>query len=164
MGSPSSRGRRGTDDDERPLTAKGQKRMRQIARGSRRLGPGLDRIVTSPLPRARETAQIVADALGAKDRLETADVLRAGAEPAAIQSWLRERDEERLMIVGHNPSFSQLIALLVLGPTQPEAGTCELKKGGIACLGRISSSPDRHQLLWLATPRLVRGYAGTRNA
>jgi len=148
----------GIADDERRLTAKGRKRMRQIARGLRRLDLNLDRIVTSPLPRARETAEIVADALGAKDRLETADVLRASSEPAAIQSWLRERAEERLMIVGHNPSFSDLIALLVLGPTQPEARICELKKGGVASLGPAPSSPDRHQLLWLATPRLLRGF------
>ena len=58
----------GIPDDERPLTPKGEKRMRQIARGLRKLDLKLDRIVTSPLPRARATAEIVADVLDARDR------------------------------------------------------------------------------------------------
>ena len=70
-------------DDERRLTPKGKKRMQQIARSLRRLDLKLDRIVTSPLPRARATAEIVADELDADDRLETADILRAGSDPPA---------------------------------------------------------------------------------
>ena len=47
--------------------------------------------------------------------LETADILRAGTDAATIMQWLRERTEDRLMIVGHNPALSDLITLLVLG-------------------------------------------------
>ena len=82
----------GIPDDERPLTPKGEKRMREIARGLRRLDLKLDRIVTSPLPRARATAEIVADALDARDLLETADILQAGTAAATIQRWLRRAD------------------------------------------------------------------------
>ena len=86
--------------------------MRQIARGLRPLDLKLDRIVTSPLPRARETAEIVADVLGADDRLETSNVLADRLDAAAIRDWLRDRPEERLMIVGHNPTLSELVSLL----------------------------------------------------
>ncbi len=153
----------GIPDDERPLTPKGEKRMQQIARGLRRLDLKLDRILTSPLPRARATAEIVADGLQAGDLLETADVLRAGADASTIRDWLRERTEERLMIVGHNPALTDLITLLVLGATRPQPQVCELKKGGIAALRAADSSPDRAELIWVATPRLIRRLAGERS-
>ena len=149
----------GIPDDERPLTPKGEKRMREIARGLRRLDLTLDRIVTSPLPRARSTAEIVADALDADDLLETADILRAGSDAAAIQGWLRGRTEDRLMIVGHNPALSDLITLLVLGSSQSGPQVCDLKKGGIAALESHPVTPDRYELVWVATPRLIRRLA-----
>src|ERR1700678_771905 len=92
----------GIADDERPLTPKGEKRMRQIARGLRKLDLKLDRIVSSPLPRARATAEIIADALDARDILENSNVLQTGTSAGTVQRWLRDRPESRLMIVGHN--------------------------------------------------------------
>ena len=86
----------GIPDDERPLTAKGEKRMRQIARGLRVLDLKLERIVTSPLVRARSTAEIVARELDLRERLEVSNVLQAGSSATTIQRWLRERPEERI--------------------------------------------------------------------
>ncbi len=60
------------------------------------------------------------------------------------------------MIVGHNPSLSELITLMVLGPSHSGPQVCELRKGGIAALAPSGSSPDRHDLLWIATPGLIR--------
>jgi phosphohistidine phosphatase len=138
--------------------------MHQIARGLRRLGLQLDRIVTSPLPRAAATAGIVAEALDADDLLETADVLRAGSDAQAIRNWLRERSEGRLMIVGHDPGLTDLIGLLVLGGgAGPRTQICELKKGGIAALQPSADSADRFELVWVATPRLIRRLAGIGN-
>jgi phosphohistidine phosphatase len=148
----------GVADDVRPLTPKGEKRMKQIARGLAKLDLKLDRIVTSPLPRARATAEIIAGALDCRARLETSSVLKAGAAAASIQRWLRERNEENLMIVGHNPGLSDLISLLVLGATGPLI--CDLKKGGIASLARAAVAKDRFDLIWIATPRLIRGLEG----
>jgi phosphohistidine phosphatase len=151
----------GIQDDDRPLTPKGRKRMREIAWGLRRLDLQLDRIITSPLPRASATAEIVADELDADDRLETADVLRAGSDAAAIRDWLRERTEERLMIVGHNPSLTDLITLLVLGDgSRPQV--CELKKGGLAVLRSAPTAADRFEIDWIATPRLLRRLMGSK--
>jgi phosphohistidine phosphatase len=144
----------GISDDERTLTAKGEKRMRQIARGLRKLDLKLDRIVTSPLPRARTTAEIIADALRARELLETTNVLQTGSSAATVHRWLRGRPEERLMIVGHNPTLSDLVSLLVLGSIQPQI--CDLKKGGIAALTRTVPTKDLYDLNWLATPRLFR--------
>jgi phosphohistidine phosphatase len=145
----------GIADDERPLTPKGEKRMRQIARGLRKLDVKLDRIVTSPLPRARATAEIIADGLHARELLETSNVLQAGSSAATIERWLRERSEERLMIVGHNPTLSDLVSLLVLGSTQPEI--CDLKKGAVAALTGTGTTKNLFDVNWIAPPRLFRG-------
>ncbi len=148
-------GTSGIPDDERPLTAKGEKRMRQIARGLRMLDLKLDRIITSPLPRARATAEIIADALDARELLETSNVLQAGSSAATVERWLRERTEERLMIVGHNPTLSDLLSLLALGSTQPLI--CDLKKGAVAALGQKGGPKELYELHWIAPPRLIRG-------
>ena len=151
----------GYADDERPLTAKGEKRMRQIALAVRKLDLKLDRIVTSPLPRARATAEIVADALDFRERLETSNVLQAGSSAASIQRWLRQRTDERLMIVGHNPSLSDLVSLLVMGNIQ--SPICDLKKGGIAALTNATGAQDLYEIGWIATPRLLRSLAGAES-
>jgi phosphohistidine phosphatase len=141
----------GIADDERPLTPRGRKRMRQIACGLKSLGLKLDRLITSPLPRALETAEIVAEALGGDYLLEQADALRADRSADSIRQWLMTRTEPRLMIVGHNPAFSELPGLLVTGEPIP---LCELRKGGVAA---FANGPDGGiRLDWLARPRLLR--------
>ena len=117
----------------------------------RKLDLKLDRIVTSPLPRARATAQIVAEELEARNRLEIANVLQAGSSAASIQRWLRGRTEDRLMVVGHNPSLSDLVSLLVMGNIQ--SSICDLKKGGIAALNNETGAGDQYDIAWIATPR-----------
>ena len=139
-------------EDERPLTAKGRKRMRQIGRGLHRLDLEPDRIISSPLPRAWQTAEIVASELELSDRLEAADALRADRDAAAIRDWLLTLQEPRLMIVGHNPTLSTLLGLLVTG--RPDLPLCELKKGGIAALS--TRDGGGYTLDWIAPPRLLR--------
>jgi phosphohistidine phosphatase len=142
----------GFADDDRPLTPKGRRKVRRVAFGLDRLKLKLDRIVTSPLPRARETAEIVAEQLGAEDILEVSDGLRAGASAESVRDWLRTRGEGRLMLVGHDPWISDLVGLLVVG--RSDAGLCAMAKGGVAAL---KGGPDgSFGLDWLARPRLLR--------
>jgi phosphohistidine phosphatase len=148
----------GVPDDARALTEKGIKRMREIARGLAALALELDAVVTSPLIRARETAEIVADALDIRDRLEASNVLATGSDPATIERWLRGRAEGSLMLVGHNPTLSELVSLLVVGARR--SPICELKKGGMAALHRAEGSSGLYELSWLAPPRLLRRIGG----
>ena len=142
----------GVREEERPLTSEGETEMSRIAAGLKRLKVKPDRIVTSPLPRARRTAQIIAGALGKEDRLEVADILTSGSPPAAIKQWLAERPESRIMLVGHNPDFSELLGLLI---GLSERHVCfQLKKGGIAALN--GDGRGRFELHWLSTPKLFR--------
>ena len=144
----------GIPDEERPLTPKGERRMRQVGRGLAALRLDVERIVTSPLPRARRTAQIVAQELKLVDTLKTSTMLSAGADPHSLRDWLRDRAEDRLMIVGHNPELSDLVGLLIVG----EVGRFpfELKKGGIAALSATPRSGSLFQLDWTAPAGLLR--------
>jgi phosphohistidine phosphatase len=145
----------GYEDDQRPLTRQGARRMKQIARGLCCLGLEFDRIVTSPLPRARRTAKIVAKALKCEEILEEADALRADRDAASIRAWIDTRSEPRLLLVGHDPWISELVGLLITGAEGPPL--CQLRKGGLAAL---RDAPDgRLQLDWLARPRLLRRLA-----
>ncbi|CAN5911359.1 phosphohistidine phosphatase SixA [soil metagenome] len=147
----------GYADDDRPLTEKGEKQLRKVAKGLLRLDLELDRIVTSPLPRARRTAEIVAEILDLTDRLEDSDALRANRDAPAIRDWISARSEARLMIVGHNQALSDLVALLAIGSTN-FVPFCDLEKGGLAAFRDDGSG--RLQLDWLATPRLIRRLSG----
>jgi phosphohistidine phosphatase len=144
----------GIPDDERPLAARGEKRARQVAAGLAAIRIRPDRIVTSPLPRARRTAEIAAEALGLEDRLEDSDVLRAGRPAEAAADWLRSLPDDRLLIVGHNPMLDRIVSLLVLG--DPEELPFTLKKGGVAALRASARNADRFDIAWLAPPRLLR--------
>jgi phosphohistidine phosphatase len=148
-------GTRGVAEDERPLTEKGERRMNQIGRGLRALGLKVDRIVTSPLPRASRTAEIVADCLGMSCVLERSDILRPDRDAASIGEWALNQPELRMMLVGHNPNISELVGWLIDG----EAGrnACEMRKGGVASLGRGTNGAM--VLDWLAPPRLFRKLA-----
>jgi phosphohistidine phosphatase len=140
-------------DDARPLTEEGEKHLRQVARGLLRLEVEVDRILSSPLPRAWRTAEIVAEELECAGILERTDNLRPERNAASIREWLGSRGEERVMVVGHNPSLSDLISLLMTG--QPGMHPIDLRKGGIAALS-AGGSGGLMQLDWLARPRLFR--------
>jgi len=141
-------------DEDRPLTPKGERRMRQIGHGLKGSGLNLDKIVSSPLPRAYRTAEIVARVLGDPDLLETADELRASESAASIAAWLGSRPEDELMIVGHNPALSDLVGRLVLG--EGAGSICELRRGGVAALAARPEEPAKWQIEWIARPRLFR--------
>jgi phosphohistidine phosphatase len=142
-------------DNERPLTPDGEKRMYQIAKALSRLDLELDRIFTSPLPRALRTAEIVAEVLGHPELVEKANALHVDRDGRSIRDWALSRTEANVMIVGHNPSLSDLVALLVTG--QCDVPLCELRKGGIAAL--TANAGSRMELDWLARPRLFRELA-----
>ena len=98
--------------------------MRQIGRGLRRLGIEPDRIVTSPLPRALQTAEIVAERAGA---VRPARGLRRAPRRPRRRGDPRLAPDPRprtaLMIVGHNPTLSDLLGLLVTGEPTPRSAS-----------------------------------------
>ncbi len=153
---PEEARRRGLSDAERPLTEKGRRRCRLAARGLARWLESVPRVLTSPLPRARETAEIFADALGAE--LEVVDWLRPGVDP---QAWFAKPggggDHGRVMWVGHEPQLSRAVALAI----GDGGAAVEMKKSACAAI-RFPDLPTLGggELAWLLPPRLLRLLGG----
>src|SRR5260370_37858734 len=103
-----------SDDSERPLTAEGKRKMQGIAEGLRRLDFEPEWIVTSPLVRAVQTAEIVVESLSAKVPLDVSDALRpGGSTDALISFWSKYPDRKQVLAVGHEPDLSQIAAQLM---------------------------------------------------
>lgn len=145
---------RAIGDRARPLTDKGASRMRRIAKGLARRTPSLRAILTSPLLRAVQTAELVADAYGKVDCVETPALLPE-AEPDELSEVLGEHTADALVAaVGHEPHLSGFVSYCLAGQTKP---LLELKKGG-ACLLRFDEAPgqSKGRLIWLAPPAILR--------
>jgi phosphohistidine phosphatase len=140
------------DDGLRPLTPEGEALMRLEARGIRRLGLAPGVILTSPLVRARQTAEIAAEALGLRDRLVEDARLAHGFDARCLERLAAERPEAtELMVVGHEPEFSATIAELIGG------GSVDMKKGGLARVDVGGPGLEDGVLAWLLTPSQLAG-------
>jgi phosphohistidine phosphatase len=153
--------RRGGDDARR-LTPAGRTKVRRIARGLDRLRVRADVVLTSPLPRAAETAAILAAEHGELPAPLALPALAPGTAPLELLAALRRRaGRGDVMIVGHEPGLSQLVAVLLTG--SPDGLAIALKKGGVVALALDRLAPRRATLLWVGTPRLLRRVGrGTR--
>ena len=142
--------RTGRPDSERPLSEKGVAQMRTGAGAIVRVAPSIDCIVTSPYVRARETAEILRRACEGKPLLET-ETLEPEQHPRAFEKWLRERDEDVIACVGHEPHLSALAAWLTTGD---DDSYIDFKKGG-ACLVAFDDAPKKGagSLRWLFGPK-----------
>ena len=145
-------------DEERPLTKKGAKRMRKAAKGLSTLDIDFDRIFTSPLVRARQTAEIVAEELGLEARLEDLPELSPQTPVEELASKLGGyRELENLLLVGHEPLLTKTAAYLL---AREKELRIELKKGGL-CRVELDGLPaeSRALLHWMLTPRQLRALA-----
>ncbi len=118
-----------TPDEERALTPAARKRMLAAARTIARLDPRLDAILTSPLRRARQTAEPVARALKQADDLIETAALAPGADPKEILREIQRRRCERVLLVGHMPHLGKLFGYLLTGRANTSV---EMKKGALA--------------------------------
>jgi phosphohistidine phosphatase len=147
---------RWADDRLRPLTPLGIRRSRKAAAGIKELCKVPDRLLTSPLTRARETAQILTEVAG-WPRATVAPQLTPGEGASAVLSLLAKDRSRRIAIVGHQPDLSALITACLLN----DSGNLgiEMKKNAVACLGfRGRARVGSAALKWLATPRMLRGF------
>jgi phosphohistidine phosphatase len=142
----------GVEDDERPLTPRGRARFRDAARGLARIVDRPDILLTSPLVRAVETAEIAAHAFGkVEPRAERA--LGHGGPEAVLTLLERQPSDATVAIVGHEPVLSQVLARL-LGSGRAERFA--FKKGGAALVDLPGKSTAAGQLVWFLKPRILR--------
>jgi len=146
------RGTPGVPDDERPLTSDGKAEFRVAARGLARIARRPDVLLTSPLPRARATAEIAARAFG---RIEpTIEPSLAHDSVDAIVVALRTPLlGETVAVVGHEPALSALMARL-LGVSEHDRLAVE--KGGAALMDLPDGPSAGGRLVWFLGPRILR--------
>lgn len=152
-GIAADRGKEWPDDSKRPLTHKGIARLREVTAGLKELGVELDLILTSPLVRARQTADLLHHGLGGSTPLEETATLAPGGPPPDLIELLRARKKaERVALVGHEPDLGQLAAFLI-GARAP----LTFKKGGVCRIDfeKMPPVPPGH-LVWFALPKMLR--------
>jgi phosphohistidine phosphatase len=141
------------DDAKRPLSQDGISKLRKAARALARLDLTIDVIVTSPLVRTRQTAEIVAAALDPHPHIVAAESLAPGASvTAALAELEKHAKRECIAIVGHEPAICELAARLI-GARHP----IPFKKGAVCRIdveGLPPSGPG--DLRWFLSPRLMR--------
>ena len=145
------------DDDDRPLSKKGVKRTRGIAKGIRRLDIPFDVLLTSPLARARQTVDIVAAALGGETRVEEISSLKPDSSLAQLLADLsRYQEHNHVLLVGHEPFLSEVLSFVLAGEVGPQI-QLEFKKGAL-CRAETDSvlSPQPGRLHWFLTPKQLR--------
>ena len=102
--------------------------------------------------RARETASIIADEIGHREKIVLDDTMRPDAEYSDFQQLLaRYKSPASIMVVGHNPSETEFLNRLVAGNSSE---AIELKKGAVA---RVDYEPGKQPVLkWTMPPKVVR--------
>ena len=133
-------------DDERPLTDFGKKEVRQVAKFLNRLKVKPDLVVTSPLPRALQTAEVAAEQL--KTKLRRDEALEPGFGISQFRTVLKRHRSKVLMLVGHEPDFSSVISALT-------GASLKLSKAGVALVD-IDQEAQEGRLLWLFPPKFTR--------
>jgi phosphohistidine phosphatase len=131
-------------DAARRLTAEGEAEMRQVARGIRKLGLRFDVILSSPLVRARQTAEAVAREMDAEDRLTEEPRLASGARFGDFCAVLDDRKPgDRVLLVGHEPDLSSAISTFIGG------GGVRMKKASLALVDLREVAAEGGELRWL---------------
>ena len=140
-------------DAERPLTEEGRGALAHEAATLVRLGLKPDVIVSSPLARARETAEILASGLGAGDSIVVDDRVAEGFGVKRLGKVLRDHaDAKRVMLVGHEPDLSTIIRKLT-------GGRVVCSKGSLARVDVAAADTDRGELVWLLQAEVLTAQA-----
>src|SRR5262249_24698782 len=148
-------------DAGRPLTMGGRAKMKQATVGLRELELKFNLVLTSPLLRARQTAEAVAEVLDLQHRVKIIESLAPGRAfatgeggHAEISLELGAFQFDRALLVGHQPDLSELASFLLTGNRNLNV---EFKKGSI-CAMEVASLPPRGPALlkWLMTPKQLR--------
>lgn len=157
-GLAAERGENYPDDTKRPLTTRGIQRLRQEGKALAALDVTFDVILTSPLVRARQTAEALAATFRDPPPIVNTQALAPGGTHNGIIDELAKQSHRRkyIAIVGHEPGIGELAARL-LGLRKP----LEFKKGAV-CRIDVSALPlaGPGELKWFLTPRILRKIAG----
>lgn len=141
----------GIDDHARQLTKRGRKRFTAMMKRLHKAGMEVDVIATSPLVRARETAELLAAACDNAPLVEVVDALAPASNWPDLVEWTTQQDAARVAWVGHMPCVGRLVALMI----GDGAAGIRMQKGAVASI-RLDDGPGHPgELEWLATDAIV---------
>ena len=146
------------DDRERPLTSEGIARFKRVVDGLKEFDVSLDLVLTSPLARAKHTAELLIAGIGGKPRLEELDALSPGGRMPQVLEAIGKYSKryKHIALVGHEPDLGELTIRLLRA-----RGSIEFRKGAVCCLeldGTMPSGPGT--LRWHLPPRALRKIRG----
>ncbi len=138
-----------TSDAERPLTDTGKVQARALSAALQQHGVQLDKLLTSPLVRARQTAEgIVAPWVGAAPDIEECAALAPGGKSKDLAREVREHGGEVIGLVGHQPDLAEHVAWLI----GSKKAHLDMAKAGVAAIRCGEPRKGGGMLLWLVTP------------
>jgi phosphohistidine phosphatase len=128
-------------------------KLREVAKGLNELDVSFNVIISSPLVRTRQTAEIVAGTLKEKPQVVTSDALAPAGTPAGVvQELARHAKHARIALVGHEPNLGELAARLIGAKS-----AIEFKKGAICRIDfEVLPPKGMGQLRWFLPPRVLR--------
>jgi len=140
------------DDSKRPLSEDGIERFQRCARGLARLDVWIDLVLTSPLVRTRQTADLVASAFDPRPSIITVESLAPGGTyPSLVADLEKHARKTRVALVGHEPGIGELAARLI-----GSRHSFEFKKGAV-CRIDVDEIPPvgPGDLRWMLTPKVM---------
>jgi phosphohistidine phosphatase len=147
------RGDEWPDDTKRPLTKRGIRRFRECVTGLRELQAAVDEIFTSPLVRAKQTADILAADIDGKPPVKVLDTLTPGhTAPQVMTQLAKVAKRRRIALVGHEPELGKLAGYLIRA-----SRAIPFKKGGVCRVDLESLTSKRAgTLIWFVGPKVLR--------
>ncbi len=136
-------------DEERQLTERGRQETLAVGLALRQAGLQPEAILTSPLRRARQTAEILQEAFVIPAQVEPR--LAPGCSLGDVQLLLSHHSRGRMMLVGHEPDFGHIVSQLIGG------GQVTMAKSGVARVDCERVEPRAGVLVWLVGPEVVGG-------
>ncbi len=139
-------------DEKRPIDKIGERQSRDMGRALAMLNVELDVVISSPLTRARQTAELAAKELGHKDKIVIDEAMRPEANYDQFHDLLAKHSKSQaIMVVGHNPSITEFLVNLLTG--HDHSNWIDYKKGAVA---KVEVEESRAVLQWMLTPKMAR--------
>jgi phosphohistidine phosphatase len=145
------------NDARRALTPEGLAKMREVSLGLKRLGITFDLVASSPLVRAKQTAEIVVEVLKIKEPIQEWDELTPDGSIDGVMRRLQKHQKRTSpLLVGHQPFMGLVACFLIFGSDKI---SLDFKKGGICCV-RVNEVPPQFagELVWMLTPKILRAF------
>lgn len=135
-------------DQQRELTPQGEAQTHQLTQVVEKLGITVDAVFTSPYIRAQQTAAIVVDTFGVSD-IQDCDLITPDGNPQVVIDWLSKQNQEKILLVTHQPFAGSLISTLVNGNGRYDSSIPPMMTSSLAYLSMDICASGCADLQWI---------------